>query len=300
MRRRLTGLLEFDNVFNAVNLTFVTITMLVVLYPLLYIVSCSLSDPVLVANGTVWLWPRGLNIDGYIRVFQDKNILIGYANSLFYTLFGTLVNLALTLTAGYALSKKTLPGRHLIMTYLLITMYFSGGMIPTYLIVKRLGLIDTRLVLIISGAVSIYNVIVSRTFFHSFPAELEAAAAIDGYPIHRVFLSIVLPLSKALIGVMALYYGVAHWNSYFNAMIYIVDDRKKPLQLFLRAILVTEQMSADMAKTGAFDDMRYETEKLKQLLKYSVIVVSSIPVLVVYPFLQKYFEKGALLGSLKG
>jgi len=287
-----------DRFFNIINLIFVTIFFLIVLYPLVYILSCSVSDPSLVGSGDVWLFPKGINIDGYERVFQDKNILTGYSNTIFYTFFGTLINLIMTLTAGYALSKKTLPGRNLIMTYLFITMYFSGGLIPTYLIVKNLGLINTRLILLIIGAVSVYNIIICRTFFQSVPHELEEAAQIDGMSHSKIFFHIVIPISKALIGVMALFYGVAHWNSYFSAMIYIIDDSKKPLQLFLRTILVNEQMSSAMA--GVDSEMRYETEKLKQLLKYSVIIVSSLPVLIAYPFLQKYFDKGVLVGSLKG
>ena len=288
-----------DRIFNAFCVTLATILMLIVIYPLIYIVSCSFSDPELVATGKVWLFPVGLNVEGYIRVFQDKNIMTGYANTVLYTLGGTLINLALTLPGGYALSKKTMPGRTLIVTYLFITMYFSGGLIPSYLLVKSLGLLDSRLLMFIISAVSIYNLLIARTFFQAMPAEIEEAATIDGASTLRVFLQIILPLSKALIGVMVLYYGVAHWNSYFAAMIYLRTEAKMPLQIFLRKILILEDLAANMAAQG--DDERIlHAERLKMLLKYSVILVSSLPVLVIYPFLQKYFDKGVMLGSIKG
>ena len=288
-----------DQIFNLFNLLAVTLFMLIVLYPLIYVVSCSISDPNLVGSGEVWLLPKGLTFEGYKRVFRDQNIMIGYANTLFYTVIGTLINLILTLTAGYALSKKTLPGRGLIMAFMFITMYFSGGLIPSYLLIKKMNLLDTRLILLIIGAVSVYNVIISRTFFQNIPKELEEAAVIDGCSTTRVFMQIVLPVSKALLGVITLYYAVGHWNSYFNAMIYISDTNKQPLQIFLRQILVTEQMSAAMAD-NVDSDVLVEIEKVKHLLKYAVIIVSSLPVLVLYPFLQKYFDKGILIGSIKG
>lgn len=288
-----------DKIFVILNTFFVTLLMLIVLYPLIYIFSCSISDPSLVGSGKVWLLPKGLTLEGYKRVFLDKNIMIGYSNTIFYTVFGTFLNLCMTLTAGYALSKKTLPGRSLIMGYLLATMYFSGGMIPSYLLVKNLGLLNTRLIILIVAAVSVYNLIISRTFFQGIPKELEEAALIDGCSIARTFMQIVIPLSKALIGVMVLYYGVGQWNSYFSALIYISDNAKKPLQIFLREILITQQMSAAMAQSMG-DEKRLELDKLKNLLKYAVIIVSSLPLLVTYPFLQKYFDKGIMLGSLKG
>lgn len=288
-----------DRIFNGIVLTIATIAMLLVLYPLIYILSCSISDASYVARGEIWLLPKGVNFRGYARVFEDPNIMTGYANTLFYTVAGTMLNLAMTLTAGYALSKKTLPGRKYIMLFIIFTMYFSGGLIPTYLLVKNLKLLDTRLVLIVMGAVSVYNLIVARTFFQGIPEELEEAATIDGCSTFKLFWSIVLPLSKALMSVMVLYYGVAHWNSYFNALIYISSDAKKPLQIFLRRILILEQLSSEMVDSQSAE-MMYEAEQLKLLLKYSVIVVSSLPVLIIYPFVQKYFDKGVLLGSLKG
>jgi len=288
-----------DRVFDTVCYILATFFLLIVLYPLIYILSCSISDPTYVGLGEVWLLPKGITFIGYVKVFSDPAIMRGYGNTIFYTVLATLLNLTLTLPAGYALSKKSLPGRSIFMIYLLITMYFSGGLIPQFLLVKNLNLLDKRLILIIIGAVSVYNLIITRTFFQSIPSELEEAATIDGCSIPRMFLTIVLPLSKALIGVLTLYYGVGHWNSYFGALIYISDEKKKPLQLVLREILVTSQLASSAADAQS-TELVYETEKLKLFLKYSVIVVSSAPLLIVYPFLQKYFDKGVMLGSLKG
>ena len=288
-----------DKIFDIVCISLATLLMILVLYPLIYIVSCSISDAYYIGRGDIWLLPKGINFRGYVRVFQDPNIMTGYGNTIFYTFFGTLLNISLTLTAGYALSKKSLPGRGLILIYILITMYFSGGLVPTYILVRGLNLLDSRLILIIIGAISVFNLIVARTFFQSMPVELEEAATIDGCSTFRLFIRIILPLSKAIIGVMVLYYGVAHWNSYFSALIYISSDSKKPLQLFLRQILILEEMSSQMADSQSAEVM-YEAEQLKLLLKYSVIIVSSAPVLIIYPFLQKYFDKGVLVGSIKG
>jgi putative aldouronate transport system permease protein len=255
----------------------------------------------LVSTGKIYLLPKGFNIEGYVRIFRDKEIMIGYRNTIFYTVAGTLVNLALTLPAAYALSKKDLVGRNVIMFFMAITMYFSGGMIPTYLLVKSLNLLNTWVVLLIIGAVSTYNLIVARTFFITgVPHELEEAAIIDGCSQAKTFLLIVLPVSKALIGVMALYYGVGHWNSFFSALIYITDRNKVPLQLVLREILIGEQMREEMLEEAMSDEMQLLRLQLTTLIKYGVIVVSSAPVMVAYPFLQKYFNKGIMLGSLKG
>ncbi|MEA4824122.1 MAG: carbohydrate ABC transporter permease [Clostridiaceae bacterium] len=292
-----------DRVFNTVNLTIMTIMMLAVLYPLIYIVSASISDPDLVNTGAVWLWPRGITFEGYYRVFQDNEIMIGYRNTIFYTVAGTIVNLFFTLTAAYSLSKSDLVGRNFLMLFCTFTMYFGGGMIPTYLLMKNLNLLNTFWILLLNGAISTTNLIISRTFFQNgVPKEIEEAAFIDGCSPIRAFATIVMPLSKALIGVMALYYGVGHWNSYFSAMIYITDRSKYPLQLVLREILVENQMKADMMTSGAYvDELLLDAQvKAASLIRYAVIIVSSLPVLIVYPFLQKYFDKGVMIGSIKG
>ena len=270
-----------DKIFNAINMFFVTFIMIIVLYPLVYIISSSFSDPDLVSTGKIWLLPRGFNIEGYIRVFQDDEIMIGYRNTMFYTIAGTLLNLACTLPAAYALSRRDLVGKNIIMFLMLFTMYFSGGMIPTYLIVKSLGLFNKWSVLLVIGAVNTYNLIIARTFFaNGVPRELEEAAIIDGCSKSGAFFTIVLPLSKAMIGVLTLYYGVAHCE-----------------------ILIKQQMKSTMVASGQDlmgDDMQALQVKLASLIRYCVIVVSSVPVMVAYPFLQKYFDKGVMLGSLKG
>jgi putative aldouronate transport system permease protein len=290
-----------DKIVNFLNLFLLTVLFLVVLYPLIFIVSASFSDPQLVSSGKVFLLPKGINVEGYVRIFRDKEIMIGYRNTIFYTVAGTLVNLALTLPAAYALSKKDLVGRRVIMLFMALTMYFSGGMIPTYLLVKSLNLINTWIILLIGGAVSTYNLIIARTFFITgVPHELEEASIIDGCSQARTFLLIVLPVSKALIGVMALYYGIGHWNSFFSALIYITDRNKVPLQLVLREILIGEQMREEMLEEAMSDEMQLLRLQLATLIKFGVIVVSSAPVMVAYPFLQKYFNKGIMLGSLKG
>lgn len=292
-----------DRIFDAIVLVLMTLLMLVVLYPLIYIVSASVSDPDMVNQGKIWLYPVGFTLEGYYRVFQDAEILLGYRNTIFYTVVGTLLNLALTLTAAFSLSKKDLAGRNVIMFFIAFTMYFSGGMIPSYLLMKNLGLINSWLVLIVSSGISTYNLIISRTFFQNgVPQDIEEAAFIDGCSPVRAFVSIVLPLSKALIGVMALYYGVSHWNSYFSALIYVTDRSKIPLQLVLREILIEQQMKATMMQAGGFvDELLLDAQvRLASLVRFSVIIVSSLPVLIVYPFLQKYFNQGVMIGSIKG
>lgn len=288
-----------DRIFGAVVFVIVTLLMLIVLYPLVYVLSCSVSSPTAVGAGEVVLLPKGFTLMGYKRVFQEPDILLGYKNTLFYTLIGTAINLFVTVPAGYMLSKKEVPGRNLFMFLFMFTMYFSGGMIPSFLLVKSLHLYDTRAVLVILGAFSTYNCIICRTFFAALPHELEEAAAIDGCSTVRTFIQIVLPLSQALLGVMVLYFAVGHWNSYFNAMIYVNNEKYKPLQLILRRILILEQASSNMMEGGG-DEYAAEQFKLKELIKYSVIVVSSLPVLVLYPFLQKYFAQGVMIGSIKG
>jgi len=284
--------------FDVIIYIIATLLLLIVLYPLILVVSNSISDPGLVASGKVWLLPKKMNLEGYRAVFGAREIMVGYANTFFYTVVGTIINLIVTLPAGYALTKKTMPGRKFIMTMFMITMYFSGGMIPTFLVINKLGLYNSRWVLLISGAFSVYNCIICRSFFDALPKELEESAEIDGCSPPRIFMQIVMPLSKALLGVMVLYFGVGHWNSYFGAMIYILDEDKKPLQLVLRRILVQAQSLATSAEEGGeYASMMMQRE---QLIRYAVIVVSAAPLMILYPFLQKYFDKGVLIGSVKG
>ncbi|MBR4059443.1 MAG: carbohydrate ABC transporter permease [Lachnospiraceae bacterium] len=284
-------------IFDIVIYFIAAFLFLIVAYPLILVVSCSISDPGLVATGQVLFWPKGINMEGYKQLLNNPNILIGYGNTIFYTVFGTLVNLAVTIPAGYVLSKTMVPGTKLFTGLFMFTMYFSGGMIPTFLLVNKLGLYNTRAVLLILGAFSTYNCIICRSFFVGLPTELEEAARIDGCSPLGIFFKVVLPLSKALLGVMVLYFGVAHWNGYFNAMIYINEDVKQPLQVFLRRILVLAQISANMDEAG---DYAAHLADMEALIRYAVIVVSSAPLLILYPFLQKYFDKGVLIGSVKG
>ena len=285
----------FDYVVTALGVFLVAL----VLYPLILVLSSSVSDPVAVAAGKVILFPKGFTLSGYERVFRDQNIMRGYCNTLLYTVLGTCINLAVTLPAGYAMTKTEVPGVKLVMMLFLFTMYFSGGLIPSFLLVKNLELYNTRAVLLILGAFSVYNCIICRSFFAALPKELEEAAFIDGSSYLNTFFKIVLPLSKALLGVMVLYFAVGHWNSYFKAMIYTYDKEIQPLQLFLRRILILEVSSAEMMGAGG-DELAAQQQYIAALIKYAVIVVSSLPLMIIYPFLQKYFEKGVLIGSVKG
>lgn len=269
------------------------------MYPLIYVLSASISNPEQVASGEVILLPKGFTLEGYQRVFQDENIVTGYANTIFYTVVGTLVNLIVTVPAGYALARKTMPGRKILMTYFLIPMYFSGGLIPTFLVVNQLGLYNTWAVIPLLYAFVMYYCIICRTFFAGMPKELEEASIIDGCTPIQTFFRVILPLSKALIGVMVLYFAVERWNTYFAAMIYLKDQNKFPLQLVLRRILILEQTSSEMLSASGEGAAAVKFQ-LKELIKYAVIVVSSLPVLVLYPFVQKYFEQGVMIGSVKG
>lgn len=286
-----------DRIFRALCYFIMTLLLLLVLCPLIFVCSASVSDPSMVASGKVLLLPKGFTLDGYRRVFQDKSILTGYANTIFYTTVGTLINLAVTVPAGYALARSTLPGKKFFMTYFMIPMYFGGGLIPTFLVVNALHLYNTRAVMVLLYAFSMYNCIICRTFFSSLPKEVEEAAIIDGCTSFQVFWQIVLPLSKALMGVMVLYFAVVHWNTYFAALIYLRDADKHPLQLVLRKILILETASDDMI---GMEEAALAKLQLKELVKYAVIIVSSLPVLILYPFLQKYFDQGVMIGSVKG
>lgn len=269
--------------------------LILVMYPVFLVISNSFSEPGLVATGKVLFLPKGFNLDGYVEFFKDKNILIGYGNTIFYTVVGTMIDLVVTVPAGYAISKSSLPGKNFIIMMFMFIMYFSGGMIPTFLVVSKIGLYNSRWTLLLLGAFSTYNCIICKSFFEAIPKDLEEAAQLDGCSPMRTFLQVVLPISKALLGVMVLYFGVSHWNSYFNALIYIKDDVKQPLQIFLRRLLVLAQQ-AETDVTGEFDEAMIFREAL---LRYSSIVVSSLPLMVIYPFLQRYFDKGVLIGAVK-
>ncbi len=302
--KRVSGMQEClpDRVFNAVLHFFLFLTLLIVLYPLYFIVVASFSNPQYVNSGAPLLWPMGFTTLGYTRVFADARIWIGYGNTLMYTVTGTALAVFVQVLAGYSLSRKDLPFRNLIMGYFVFTMYFAGGLIPFYLIVKALNLVDKRLLMILLGCSSVYNIIIVRSFFvATIPAELYEAASIDGCSNQRFFFSIVAPISKAIIAVIALYTMVAQWNSYFNAMIFLTDRFKFPLQLYLREILLSAKTYESAAATSGMDAASaLLMEQMVEVVKYGVIVISTLPIIVVYPFLQKYFVKGVMIGAIKG
>lgn len=296
-----------DRVFLSIVYLILAIILIITLYPLIFVISASVSDPAAVGTGKMLLFPVGFTLQGYQYILRYKEIWIGYGNTLFYTVVGTIVNLAVTIPAGYALSRRDMHGRGIFMTMFLITMYFSGGLIPGYMNIKDLGLLDTRTVLIVSGAISTYNLIVTRTFFsNTIPWDLHEAAFLDGAKDGQLFFKVILPLSKPILVVMMLYYGVGHWNAYFNAMLYLTDRAKFPLQIFLKEILVQGNFASTALQGGGADFTQEELELLlKQadtanMLKYVIIIVSTVPMMIIYPWLQKFFSKGVMIGSIKG
>ena len=294
-----------DKFIDTVVVGLLTIFLIVELYPMLYVVSASLSDPDAVRAGELILLPIDFNLNGYARIFRYKDIWIGYGNTILYTVLGTIINLAVTLPCAYAFSRKELVGRTQLMLLFMVTMYISGGLVPSYLNVKSFGLLDSRIWMMLSGAINVYNMIVAKTYFESsIPYELTDAAKIDGCSDVGILNKIVLPLSKTITAVMMIYYGVAHWNSYFDAMIYLEKKEKYPLQLVLKQILVQGKWAQE-AVTGVDispEDFAVLQEMAKEadMLKYCVIVVSTIPMLIIYPKLQQFFEKGVMIGSVKG
>ncbi|WP_274649611.1 carbohydrate ABC transporter permease [Paenibacillus humicola] len=287
-----------DRVFLLLVYAFLTIVLLSVLYPLVYILSSSFSSPQAVISGRVWLLPVEPSLAGYKAIFDNPQVVTGYANSIFYTFFGVLINVCLTVMLAYPLSKSTFYGRSLIMVILVITMMFSGGLIPTYLTVKKLGLIDTRWAMMLPVALAVWQVIIARTFFQSnIPKELGEAAELDGCSDLGFLWRVVLPLSKPILAVLVLMYAVGHWNAYFDALIYLKSPDLFPLQIILRNILILNSIDASMMVDA---NKMAAMQGLRDLLKFSLIVVATVPVLAIYPFVQKYFVQGIMIGSLKG
>jgi len=287
-----------DKIFLFITYFLIAAFVLIILYPLLYVVSASFSDPALVISGKIGLIPQGFNVEAYQRVFANPEIWVGYRNTLMYTIIGTVVNISLTMMGAYPLARKNFPFRRLCMIFFTITMFFSGGLVPMYLLVKNLGLYNSIWAIILPTAINVYNMIVARTFLETtIDEQIYESAYIDGSGNIRSFFAIVLPLSAPIIAVLVLFYAVFHWNSYFEAMIYLKDRELYPLQLFLREILVMNQSDNIM-----MDSIEMDTSKflVAESVKYAVIIVSSIPVLALYPFLQKYFVKGMMIGALKG
>lgn len=289
-----------DWVVDIIIVAILAAVVFVTIYPLWFIVIASFSDAGLVSQGEVILFPKGINFSGYVKILDEPRIWIGYRNTLIYSVVGTLVNMVVTLPVGFALSRAEFKPRRIILFLFTFTMFFSGGLIPSYLLYKELGLLDTMWVFILPGAVSVYNVIIVRSFFESsIPEELHDAAQIDGLGYFKYFIKIVLPLSSAIIGVIALYYFVGHWNDYFTGLIYIRNQNKQPLQVILQNILLANQLTT----SGGGSSMgmsAIERQQLADSIKYGIIIVSTLPLLVIYPFLQKYFTKGVMIGAVKG
>ncbi len=285
-----------DKMFDIVNYGLLGLIALCVLYPLYFIIIASFSDPVAINNGRVGFWPVGFNTTGYEKIFENMKIWRSYSNTIFYTVAGTGINIVLTMMLAYPLSRKKFFAKTPLMIFVMFTMYFQGGLIPTYLWINDLNLYNTPWVMVLLPAINVFNLIIAINFIKSnIPEELYEAAAIDGCSHIKFFARIVLPLSKTIIVVLVLYYGVAHWNEFMNGLIYLRDEGLYPLQLTLRNILLQNQASG----LGDVDSI-IEQQKAAELIKYGVIIVSTLPVLVIYPFLQKHFEKGVMIGSVKG
>lgn len=286
-----------DRIFDILNYVFLTLCLLIVAYPLYFIVIASVSDPTAVYAGKVILWPARFTLEGYQRILDYESFFTGYRNTVIYTVVGTTVNVLITIPGAYALSRKDLVGRNFFMMGVTFTMIFSGGLIPTYLLVISLNLYNTMWALILPVAVSAWNLIVARTFFQqTIPDELLEAATLDGAGNTQFFLRVVLPLSKSIIAVMVLFYAVNHWNSYFNALIYLKSAEKYPLQLVLRNILF-ENSLGDMVEDASTLALQ---QRLGDLIKYGIIIASSLPLLILYPFLQRFFIQGVMIGAVKG
>lgn len=288
-----------DKIFDILNWIVILFVLIAICYPLYFILIASFSDPDMVANGEVILIPKGLSLRSYIKTFQYGDIWTGYMNSLINTFLGTVISVTVTIAAAYSLSRKDMPGRGLFMGLITFTMFFSGGLIPTYLIVQNLHLYNTRAILLLISAVSAYNLIIARSFMVSnIPEELHEAANLDGCDEFKFFFQVAIPISKPLLSVLILLYAVSQWNSYFNALVYIKDRSLYPLQVILRELLIQTESSANMV--GGNASSIAEARKLANMMKYSVIIVSSVPLLIAYSFVQKYFEKGIMIGAIKG
>ena len=283
-------------IFDCCNYLLLALLVVVTLYPCYYVLVASVSDPVkMFAEKGMVLFPKGFSMSSYLEVLKSEQIWLGYQNTIFYVIAGGILSVLMTVTAAFALTRKELPGKNIITFLIMFTMYFSGGLIPTYLVVKGLGLLDSPIVMILFNAVTTYNLIVTISYFRGMPDALEEAAKIDGAGDYTVMFKIMLPLAKPIIAVISLYYMVALWNDYMTALIYLNSRDRFPLQMILREILI--QNNADtVSATGLTDDSQAYAENLK----YAIIVVSTVPILCVYPFIQRYFVKGVMIGAVKG
>ena len=285
-----------DKVFYAINGFFLTLMALIVLYPLYFIVIASISDPDAVLGGDVILYPVQITFSGFQKILERSDVWIGYLNTIIYTVLTVILSLVVTIPAGWALSRKTIPGKKLLMGFFIIPMFFGGGLIPFYNVMSSLGLVNTIWAIVLPSIMSVWNLFMTKTFFESsIPDGLVEAAKIDGAGEFRTFVSLVLPLSKAILAVMALYYAIGQWNSYFNAMIFLQDENLYPLQLVLKEILIASESTV-----GGSGETILEQYRMANQIKYVSVIVSSVPVLMLYPFVQKHFNQGVMIGSLKG
>ena len=285
-----------DKVFYAINGFFLALMALIVIYPLYFIVIASISDPDAVLGGDVILYPVQITFSGFQKILERSDVWIGYLNTIIYTVLTVILSLAVTIPAGWALSRKTIPGKKLLMGFFIIPMFFGGGLIPFYNVMSSLGLVNTIWAIVLPSIMSVWNLFMTKTFFESsIPDGLVEAAKIDGAGEFRTFISLVLPLSKAILAVMALYYAIGQWNSYFNAMIFLQDENLYPLQLVLKEILIASESTV-----GGSGETILEQYRLANQIKYVSVIVSSVPVLLLYPFVQKHFNQGVMIGSLKG
>lgn len=290
-----------DRAFDIIVTVVYSLLFLVIVYPLFFIVIASFSDPASVMVGKVTLWPVGFSLDGYRKVIEHQPIWTGYVNTLIYTLSFTLISVSMSLLAGFSLSRSNLPGRGWIMGFMAFTMFFSGGLIPTFLQINAMGLVGKPIIVVILGSVSVYNIIIARTFMQSnIPNELIEAASIDGCSMRYFFVRVVLPLSPALIAVLVLFSAVSQWNSWFNAMIYLRSERHMPLQMILRDLIISQSTMMSEMGVEHHGDSFAQQALLVESMKYAVIIVATLPIMMLYPFVQKYFVKGVMVGSIKG
>ena len=299
-KRKKIKISKQDRIYLFLVYLFLGIFILCVLYPLLYVVSCSFSDPEALVQGKVFFLPVKPGLQGYKAVFQNAKVWRGYGNTILYTVVGTAIGVAVSIIASYVLSRKEFPLHKFLSGFFMFTMFFGGGTIPTYLWLKSLGMLNTIWAIVLPGAVNVWLVMVGRTFLQSsIPEELFEAVCLDGGNYFQYFFKIILPLSKPILAVLALNFALVHWNSYYSALLYLSDAQKYPLQIVLREILI--QNTIDLTSmTGINVNSMMKNQYLSELLKYSLIIVSSVPLLVIYPFIQKYFIKGVMIGSVKG
>ncbi|MCT4543935.1 MAG: carbohydrate ABC transporter permease [Vallitalea sp.] len=299
-KKKSSNIIIQDKIYYIFSYLLLIIVFILVAYPLYFVIIASLSEPNAISNGDVIFRIKGFNLRGYKTIFRSSTIWTGYRNSLLYMGIGTALNLIITLPAAYALSRNKLKGRKIIMLLFTLTMFFKGGLVPTYLLVRKLHLYNTFMIMILINALSVYNLIIAKTFFQTtVPQELIDAAKIDGCDDLRCFISIILPISKAIVAVVGLFYAVGHWNSYFNALIFLRNKELFPLQLVLKNILLKANAIIALMPQGSRDAIE-EQQKIAQSLKYGVIIIASLPILIIYPFVQKYFVQGVMIGSVKG